>query len=363
MEPVKTKKPWYKREFAFGGVKDSDILLFTKHISIALQAGLPIADALDMIESQAAGKMKQVIAAIKQNVESGQSFHQSLSAFPKYFTPMYVNMIKTGELAGTLEENLKQLADSLWKISELKQKVKSAMVYPMIIFIAVIGLAFSVSVFVLPKIIPLFKTLDVKLPVTTRALLFIADITERHTAAISFGSIAAVIGLTVLLTRKFIKPSLHSIFLSIPIIKNIIKNINLVRFTRSLGNMLQSGIPLDASLNITTESTNNITYRKAIISLIPQTQKGEGLAKGLSLYPHLFPKLTIRMVAMGEQTGSLDKTLAYLADFYEQEVDTAVKNLTTALEPTMLLLIGVVVGIVAVSILGPIYQITGNLKQ
>src|SRR3989344_3323426 len=212
METQQTKKPWYKREFIFGGIKDSDILLFTKHLSVALQAGLTLADGLDMLVSQASGRMKLVIEKIKRNVESGQSFHQTLEIFPKYFTPMYVNMIKTGEFTGTLESNLKQLADNLWKIAELKRKVKSAMVYPMLVFTAVIGLAFAVSIFVLPKIIPLFKTLDVKLPATTRALLFIADIADKHTAAISFGTIAAVVALSIFLTRDFIKPATHRLF-------------------------------------------------------------------------------------------------------------------------------------------------------
>ncbi len=359
---AKTKK-WWQGELSFGGVRDTDILLFTKHLSIALKTGLTIVDALDMLHDQAAGKMKKIIGEIKSTVCSGNPFHAALADQQKYFSPLYVSMVKTGELAGTLEGNLSHLADNLWKNHELKQKVKSAMMYPGLVFIAIVGLGFSISLFVLPKIIPLFKTLDVKLPITTRGLLFIANLFAAHGISISIGFIIFVIFLGWLLRQNFVKPITHRMILILPIVSTIVKNVNIARFTSTMSTLLASGITVDTGLQIIVESTQNRSYQKALKSLIAEVQKGKRMASVLMLYPHLFPLLTTRMIAMGEQTGSLEKTLKYLSEFYEEEVDSTMKNLGNILEPVLLMFIGVIVGTVAISILGPIYQITGNLRK
>lgn len=363
MEQNGKKKKWWQGEISIGGVNDADLLLFTKHLSIALKAGLTIVDALDMLYDQAAGKMKKIIGEIKDTVSSGKPFHEALGAHGQYFSPLYVSMVKTGELTGKLEENLSHLADNLWKNHELKQKVKSAMMYPSLVFIAIVGLGFAISFFVLPKIIPLFKTLNVKLPLTTRGLLFIADLFAAHGLSISIGFVIFVIFFRWLLKKDFVKPFTHRIILMLPVVKTIVKNLNIARFTNTMATLLSSGITVDTSLQIIVEATQNRSYKKAIQSLIVEVQKGKRMASVLIHYPQLFPSLTSRMIAMGEQTGSLEKTLKYLNEFYEEEIDSTMKNLGNILEPVLLIVIGVIVGTVAISILGPIYQITGSLRN
>lgn len=356
------KTPWWKSSVEFGKVKDTDILLFTKHLALALKVGLTLVDGLEMLLAQSVGKMKKMIEEMIEMIKAGQPFHLALQRYPKIFSGAYVNLVKTGEYTGTLEENLERMAENLRKMYELKQKVKSAMVYPILIFIAVSGLAFAVSIFVLPKITPLFRTLNVPLPLTTRGLLAISDLFGKHGKIIGFGAIAAIVGLAFLLRRNFIKPFTHRLLLLIPIVKPIVKNMNIVRFTRTIGILLSSGVPIDTSLQIATDSLSNRVYRKTVAALVTEVQKGQKLAHALAFYPKLFPPLVSHMIAMGEQTGNLDRTLRYVSDFYDQEIAVTMRNLTTILEPLMLIVIGVVVGTVAVSILGPIYAITGSLK-
>lgn len=350
-------------DISLGGVSDADILLFTKHLSVGLKAGLTIVDALEMLYDQGAGTMKKILGKVKDTVSSGKPFHEALAAYPKYFSPLYVSMVKTGELTGNLEDNLAHLADNLWKTHEIKQKVKSAMMYPSIVFIAIVGLGFAISIFVLPKILPLFKTMDVELPLPTKVLLFIANLFANYGLPIAVGFIAFVIFVAWLLRQNFVKPITHRIILVLPVVKTIVKNLNIARFTNTLSTLLSSGMTVDTSLQIIVDSTQNVLYKETIRSLIAEVQKGKRMASVLMYYPTLFPPLTSRMIAMGEQTGSLGKTLQYLSEFYEEEIDSTMKNLGNILEPILLMVIGVIVGTVAIAILGPIYQITGSLRK
>lgn len=356
------KKSIFQKELSIGGISDTAILLFTKHLAVTLKSGLTLVEGLDILQDQAKGKMKSVLDGLLSTIKSGKAFHEALEAYPKYFSPIYINMIRTGESSGTLYENLDRLVIDLNKASSLRKKIKSAMIYPMFVFVAVFGLGMSVALFVLPKILPLFKTLDVELPVTTRGLIWVAEVFEAHGLLLFLGTIFGSMFLLWLLKKNFIKPLTHRIILKIPVVKTIVRNINLERFTRTLGTLLESGLTVDQSLNITAYAIENRAYRKATLSLIPEIKSGNSLVMAISKYPKLFPVITSRMIGVGEKTGNLDSTLNYLAGFYEDEVDEATKNLSTILEPVLLIVIGIIVGTVAISILGPIYQITGNLR-
>jgi type IV pilus assembly protein PilC len=347
----------------FGGIGYNDIILFTKHLSLALQSGFTLLEGLDMLYDQASGSMKKILGQIVQILQAGQPLHSALANYSKYFTPLYINMVKTGEVAGTLKENFDHLAKQLKKGHELKQKVKSALMYPTLILVAVSGLGFAIAVFILPKILPLFKSLNVELPLSTQVLIFVAEIFEKHTPIIVMAATVFVIGIGWLLRQSFFKPISHRIILALPVVKRIAKQINLQNFTLTLSTLLESGIPFDASLKITSDAMANRVYQKAIFTLIAEIEKGTSLGIALSRYPKLFPKMTIHMIQMGERTGSLGPVLKYLSDYYEEEVDNIMKNLSTILEPLLLIFIGILVGTIAISILGPIYKITGSLKK
>lgn len=362
-QPKKKGINW-NLELDFSSVNASDILFMTKHLAIAIKNGLTLIEGLEMLQEQATSKkFGRILGTILEILKTGNSFYDALAHYPKYFSAIYVNLVKTGELSGTLQENLFHLAEELKKSQDLKQKIKSAMMYPMIIFIAIMGLGFSVAVFVLPKIIPLFKTLNVELPLSTRGLIFIAEIFENHGLLIFVGGIAFVFLFFWLIRKNFVKPFTHRILLHIPVISPILKNMQLEQFSRTLGTLLKSGVTLDKGLQITSDAATNVIYRRAILSLIPEVEQGKPLSEAMARYPQLFPKIAMRMVGMGEKTGSLEETLKYLSEMYGEEVDNTVKNLSTIIEPAMLIIIGLVVGVVAVSILGPIYKITGAVQK
>ena len=347
-----------------GGVSRGDILFLTRHLSIALKSGLTLVEALDMLRDEAESQvMQRLLSDMAETVQSGKPLNEALARYPKYFSPIYVNLVKTGELSGTLAENLQHLADELRKSEELRQKVKSAMMYPMLIFIAVLGLGFSVAWFILPKILPLFKSLNVELPITTRALIWMADLLDVHGTAILLSFAGGVVFFIWLLRRNFVKPITHRFVLRFPVISGIIKNIQLERFMRILSTLLKSGITLDKSLRIVADASTNLMYQNAILSFIAEVEKGHSLGEAMRYFPRLFPGIATRMISMGERTGSLEHTLAFLSETVQEDIENTMKNLSTILEPLLLIIIGVVVGGVAISILGPIYKITGSIQQ
>ncbi|MBL4693798.1 type II secretion system F family protein [Candidatus Gracilibacteria bacterium] len=356
--PEEKKSIW---NIQFGSVTDIDIMLFTKHLAVILKSGLTLVEGLEILSDRANGKFKSVVTTIHDDIKAGESFHGALTKQKKHFTEIYINMVRSGETSGNLEENLQKISKELKKTLDLKKKIRSALIYPSFVFLAVFGLGMSVAIFVLPKILPLFRTLDIDLPATTKGLLWVAEKFENSGTSIF---LSMVIGFSLfmwLIRRDFVKPFTHSVYLKIPVVKNIIKNINLERFNYTFGGLLESGLTVDQSLKITAEATDNRVYRKAIQATIPEIESGNSLQSALEKYPDIFPTITTRMVGVGEKTGNLDNTLQYLATFYEEEVDEATKNLSTVIEPILLMVIGIVVGTVAISILGPIYEISGNL--
>lgn len=361
---IQKQKIWnlFNAEVAIGGVKDVDIQLFAKHLAITLKSGLTILDGLEILSAQAKGKMKKMLNNILETIRSGEPLYRALEKYPKYFSSIFINMVRTGEVAGTLDSSLQRVSMELKKTNSLKRKIRSAMIYPTMVFIAVFGLGMSVAIFVLPKILPLFKTLDVELPLTTRMLIVIAEAFEKNGIVIFVGMILLFMFIAWFLRLNIVKPITHRIILKIPVIKTISKNINLERFTRTFGTLLESGLTIDQSLRITAETIDNRVYKKAIMSFIPEIEAGNTLGMAAQKYKVLFPPITSRMIGIGEGTGNLDTTLRYLSTFYEDLVDEATKNLATIIEPVLLIVIGVVVGAVAISILGPIYSITGNLR-
>jgi type IV pilus assembly protein PilC len=356
----KIKSKW-NLEIDFSGVSDLDILTFTKHLSVSLKSGLTLSEGIDIVLDQAKGKWRKMLLDISDMVKAGSPLYKALDVYSKYFTSIYVSTVKSGELSGTLARNLERLSKQLYKSRKLKKKIKSAMIYPMFIFVAVVGLGFSVAIFVLPKILPLFKMLGTEIPLTTRWLIAIAELFESHALAIIFGFIGLCIFLTWFLTRNFVKPVTHRIILRIPVFGKLSKNIIIERFTRNLGTLLNSGVPIASSLKISREAMDNREYNGALAAVVLEVESGGDLKTALSAYPFLFPSLVSKMIGVGEKTGNLSETLKYVADYYEDEIGETVRNLSTMLEPILLITIGILVGLVAMSILGPIYQITGSL--
>ena len=353
------------REFniSFGGVGLTEKALFAKHLAVMLRSGLTIIEALSIAADAAQGKLKHTIAGVQKSVEAGRTLSSSLSDYPRIFAGLFTESIRAGEASGQLPENLESVAAELEREKELKSKMTGAMVYPAFILVATFVLGLVMAFLVLPKIIPLFEGLKMDLPVTTRALIWFAHIIENYGLWLLMGLVVFVFFLLWLFRQKFVKPATHWIFLHTPIIKRLVIGSNLSRFSRTLSALLKSGINIDEALAITASSTGNFYYRRALEDVTSHIGKGGKLAESLEAHDNLFPRIVTRMVQVGEEAGKFEETLLYLANFYEAEVDTAAKSLSTIIEPTMLLIIGLVVAVFALAIITPIYEITGNIQR
>jgi len=349
------------KEIIIGGVSSMEKLMLVMQIHAGVRAGYSITDTLELARSQSKGRLKLILTEVIGFVKNGAYLYESFAKYPKYFHPVFINMIKTGELSASLEDSLDQLHIMLNKEAEISQKIRSALVYPGFIFIAIIGLGLSVAFFVLPNILPLFKAFSTELPTSTKILLWIAETSENY-GTIIFWAFISFLFLIIWIPRKeFAKPFTHWLILHCPLIGNLYRKITLARFSRTMHSFLKNGIAIDDGLAYTASSMNNIYYRNAIISVLPFIAKGETLTHSLKDYPALFENIFMKMLTLGEKTGSLEQSLLNISDYYTGEVDRQTKNLTTSLEPILLIIVGLLVGFVAIAILGPIYSITGSI--
>jgi type II secretory pathway component PulF len=336
-------------------------LLLTKYLSVLLRSGLPIDDALDLLMQQAKGSLKKVLTNLKIIVTSGKTLADGLELYPQIFSSVYVNLIRAGEASGQLQQNFEQLSVQMQKEHELRQKIQGAMMYPAIVLISALGVSVGIIVFVLPNITKLFASLNVELPVTTKALLWISVVVNEHGILIALGGVCLVIGWLFARTLAPVKPITHWITLHFPVIGTIARNTNLARISRLLGTLLITGMPITAALPVTISVLNNVYYRKLFTRVQDVLAKGGTIAMALQPSPRLVPPLAVRLIRVGEETGTLGDMLLYLASFYEQEVDESTKNAATLLEPLMIVMIGIMVGTLAFSIITPIYKVIGSI--
>jgi type IV pilus assembly protein PilC len=357
------KKSILQIDVSIGGVSLEQKAIFAKHIAVMLKSGLSITETLATTGESATGKFKKVLDKVRNSVESGHSLGNSFAAYPNVFPAFLVSVTKAGEASGTLVENLENVAEQLKKEKELVSKIKGAMVYPIVVLAAAFVLGMGISFFILPQIIPLFEGLNVELPFTTRILISFSHFVQAHGVLLFVGIVAGVAALLWTMRRKFSRPVTNWLLVQTPIIKRITRASNLARFCRTLGMLLQSGLPIDEALEITKGTVGNYYYQRAVAKVSKNIQAGTKLSENLAEYSGLFPIILVRMVKVGEESGKFEDTLFYLADFYEAEVDNATKSLTIAIEPILLLSIGVVVAFLALSIITPIYDITGNVGR
>ena len=349
-------------DISFGRVSIEEKVAFAKHLAVMLKAGLTISEALDILKSQSTGKMKKIIAQIAQSVDSGTSLSVALKKFSHIFPPIFINSIYIGESSGTLDENLESLALHMKKDKELMDKIKGAMFYPMI----VMGLAFTlglvISFVVLPKITPLFEGLNIELPLMTRMLISFSKVIQSYGTGLLLGIIGGVAVLLWLVRQKFSQPVTHYLLLNTPIISGITHNKNLTVFCSTLATLLKSGMNVDQAMNIVSETVDNYYFKKSLKDVSSKAGQGSKISENLSHYKKLFPPLAISMLKIGEKSGKMEESLFYLAEYYETEVNNATKKLSTAIEPMLLIFIGLMVGGLAIAIITPIYKITGNVQ-
>lgn len=349
-------------EITFGSVRLIDKMIFAKHLAVMIRSGMPLDESLDTLAQQSSPAMAKKIKNILFEVKQGNSLANSLKKQKRVFDSMFINMVAAGEASGQLEKNLDIVATQQEKNYTLRSKIKAAMLYPSVIFMAIIGLMTVIAIFVLPKLIGFFSTLNATLPLSTKILLGGSDFFVAYWPFIIGGIIFLLIAIRIM--DRFAKTRfiLHSILLHIPIFGKISKNMNLAIFCRSLSSLLNSGITIDQALNIVSDTVTNDFYHRRIGMIYHQVLTGSALSDVL-LKDKSFPILVSRMSKVGERSGNLASTLDYLADFYETEVDNTTKNLSTMLEPALLVFIGLAVGFVAISIINPIYELTSKVGK
>lgn len=260
-----------------------------------------------------------------------------------------------------LQKNLEHLAIQMQKEHELRKKIIGALMYPSIVMMSALVISVGIVVFVLPNITSLFASLNVPLPWTTRVLLWVAKLFSEHGFLLAVGAIASVVALMIIRSIRAFHPVTHWILLHVPVIGSIVRNTNLARITRLLGTLLQSGMPISTALTVTISIIKNVRYRKLFSNLLVMLSQGRTIAHGLANADYLVPPIALRLIRVGEETGTLGDMLIYLSNFYEQEVDDATKNATTLLEPLMIIFIGLMVGVLAFSIISPIYSVVGSI--
>ena len=362
-KPYNAKKGIFDFDVSLKGVKITQKLVFARYLSVMLQSGLTISEALDIIQDQASGKFKRIVAEILLSVRAGNSFSVALAKFPKVFSSLFVSSSYAGEKSGTLEKNLGNIADQIKKDKELRAKIKAAMVYPVIVVIATGALGLAMAFLVLPKITPLFKGMDMDLPMTTKILIWISELVEAHGILLFVCFVSFAIFLPWLFRQKVMHPFTHFIILRVPIIKNISMQTNLASVCRTLGTLLRSGINIDEALEITKNTASNHYYQQTLVKISSRISQGTKLSDNFELHAKYYPKLVTSMIRVGERSGKLEDSFFYLAEFYDTEVGSSTKTLSTAIEPVLLIFIGLVVGGMALSIITPIYQITGNVSR
>ncbi len=346
-------------------IKFVDKLLFTKHLSIMLKSGIPLAEAISILTDQSRNAaFKKILLGIARDIANGQSLEKSLSRYPDVFDPLYRSIIAVGEEAGNLESNSEYLAATLQKTYEFRKKVQGAMMYPMLILVVAGLVGGGIVFFILPQLSALFKSLDVTLPLSTRILLWIADLAKNYGLIIIIVLLLSVSLFIRLISTARLKPHWHRFLLGVPVYGQFLQNSEMANFCRNMGMMLKSGLPIARALKVAREATYNLVFRSYVTDLVAAVDRGQTIEKTWSgAEKKYIPVIVPRMIGVGEKTGRLDESLLYLADFFEGEVDDMAKNLSSILEPAMLLVVAGFVAFLAFSIISPIYQFTGSVHR
>ena len=346
-----------------GGVKAKELAIFTRQFSVMIDAGLPLVQCLEILAGQQENKtFQKVLAATRGSVEGGATLSAAMKQHPKVFDALYVNMVEAGETGGILDTILQRLSTYIEKNVKLARAVKSALVYP----IGVITIAAGVITLLLWKVVPIFATLfaglGVDLPLPTKIVIAASNfIGSIFGLLILVGIVGFIIGLKVWYGTPQGRFALDSIILKLPVIGILMKKIAVARFTRTLGTLISSGVPILEGLDITAKTAGNAVVERSLIKVRKSLEEGKTLTEPLK-DSEVFPGMVTQMISVGEQTGAMDAMLQKIADFYEEEVDAAVKDLLTALEPIMIVFLGVVVGGVVISMYMPLFSLIGKLS-
>ncbi len=347
----------------FGGkVKDKEMAIFTRQFSTMVDAGLPLVQCLTILAEQSESKtLRTVTSRVAGSVEAGSTLADALRRHPKTFDELYVNLVEVGEAGGILDTVLQRLSVYIEKAAALKRKVKSAMIYPL----TIVGVAFIVVIFMLTFVIPtfakMFAGMGADLPLPTLIVIRLSDFATRFWWLIIGAAIGIVVGVRAYYRTEGGRSLIDALVLKLPVFGTLIRKVSVARFTRTLGTLVSSGVPILEGLRITARTAGNRVVERAVLETRASVTAGKTLAEPLKAST-VFPPMVVQMISVGEQTGALDAMLNKIADFYDDEVDTAVTALTALLEPMMIVFLGVVIGGLVIAMYLPIFKLVTLVK-
>ena len=342
-------------------LKNSDKLTFLGNLSTMITAGIPILETIDSLLEDSKGNTKKVLEIIREDMVQGHHLYSSFAKFPNVFDKVTVNVVKASEEAGTLDVTLKDLRAQIQKEIEFNDKVKAAMIYPAVIVVVFLGVLLLILTVVIPKISAVFSRLNVNLPLPTRVLIFASHVLLDYTLPVIVGSI--VIGTISYLIFKAQKKLILDFFYSIPLISDMVKEIDLARFSRSMFLLLTSGITITNALELAEEVVRRRDISAAIKYAKETVLGGKNLSQGFKEQKKVFSSIIVKIIEAGEKTGTLDKSMSDISEQQDYRVTNSLKTLTTLLEPVMLVMVGILVGAVMLSIIAPIYGLIGQVSS
>lgn len=336
---------------------------FVKRLAFLVGAGVPVVESLQVLRDQTRSKgHKEMLTTIIHHTSNGQTLSRSFARFPNIFSEFSVQIVNVGEASGTLSQSLEYLAEELRKRQALRSKVVGALIYPALIMCATLGIAAFLTVYLFPKIVPVFSSMHVRLPLTTRVMIAVSDLVGHSGVVLLCGSVALVCGCTIALrTSRRLRVVVDRVVVRLPLLGAMVRDYNVANACRTLGLLLKSGVRLSDALVVTADTTPNLQYKQAYRTLGETVDRGEKMSTYLRCRGDLFPEVMGHLVAVGERSGTLADTLVYLSNMYDAEVDEYTKNLSILIEPAPMITMGLLVGFIAISIITPIYGITQNL--
>ncbi len=343
----------------FSGVKADDLVNFTRQLSTMISAGLPLATALSILQDQGDPALAKLVGNILRDIEGGKGFAESLKEHPDVFSRVYIQLVRAGEVGGVLDDVLNRLADTLEKKKDFKAKTKGAMIYPIIVVVAMTVVGFIMMIFVIPKLTQMYEDFDTELPFATRALIGVSEFMSKFWYVIILVVAAGVVGLKQWSQTELGEMKIDEFIMKIPVVGDVHKKLVLTEFARTLSLLLGAGVSLLESLDIVARAMDSAVLRQIVDDARQEVEKGVPLSQALGVYEDL-PPILPQMISVGEETGHIDEILMKLAEYYERESEYAVKNLTTLMEPLIMVVLGVGVGFMVISIIMPIYNLTNQ---
>lgn len=356
--PRYVKEKQEKKFLSLGKVSQKDILFFTRQFATLFASGVPVVQAFDALIGQIKNKnFKKILIQMRNDIEKGSSLADSMRRHPRVFSSLFVNMVRAGEEGGMLDKVLQRMADYFEKMIKLKRKIIGAMIYPSLVIAVAILVVAIIMIFVIPTFAKLFAEMGLDLPLPTRITIAMSNFMAKSGIFIFLGIIIFFVFVKFFRRSENGRKITDSIFLRIPVLGTILLKASLSRFSRTLGTLLGSGVPILNSMEISARASGNKVMEDVVIDMKEDITAGKSLTEVLKSKPEIFPPIFVQMVNVGESTGATDEMLNKVADFYDEEVDNAVANLMSMLEPALIVFLGVTIGFIVVSLYLPIFKL------